>query len=120
MKDRSNIENAVKTAFLKADSEGGMLIIKDLRTNKPKIKIKLEIDANPPQGSVFEIKYLDFPVPFGIKAQDLSSLVAGKCHALLCRNYTKGRDWFDFIWYVSRNTPINFNLLTQAINQIGP
>ena len=65
-------------------------------------------------------KYLDFPLPFSIKAQNLSSLFAGKCHALLCRNYTKGRDWYDFSWYVSKQTPVNFDLLTHAIDQAGP
>src|SRR5262249_49076700 len=59
------------------------------------------------------------PLPYSIKTQDLPSLFAGKCHALLCRNYTKGRDWFDFVWYVARKTPINFILLNHAINQAG-
>ncbi len=38
----------------------------------------------------------------------------------MCRGYTKGRDWYDFNWYVSRKTPINFILLNKAINQAGP
>lgn len=120
VKDRANLEGPVKTAFLKADSEGGILIIKDLRTNKPKLKIKLEIDTNPPQGSNFELKYLDFPLAYSVKTQDLPSLFAGKCHALLCRKYIKGRDWYDFTWYVSKQIPINFVLLSNAINQQGP
>ncbi len=84
VKERSNLENSVKIAFLKADSVGGILTIKDSRTNKPKLKIKLEIDAHPPAGSTYELKYLDFPFPYSIKTQDLPSLFAGKCHALLC------------------------------------
>jgi predicted nucleotidyltransferase component of viral defense system len=120
IKGRAKVENAVKIAFLKADSEGGILIIKDSRTNKTKLKIKLEIDTNPPEGSSFELKYLDFPLPYSVKTQDLTSLFAGKCHALLCRSYTKGRDWYDFIWYISRKTPINFILLSNAITQAGP
>lgn len=91
-----------------------------MRTNKPQLRIKLEIDTNPPQGSTFELKYLDFPLPYSIKTQDLPSLFAGKCHALLCRNYVKGRDWYDFIWYVARQTRINFTLLKNAIFQAGP
>ena len=118
--DRHKLEKTVKIAFLKADSIGGMLIIKDSRTNRIKLKIKLEIDTNPPQGSLYELKYLDFPLPYSVKTQDLSSLFAGKCHALLCRDYIKGRDWYDFIWYISRQTPINFNLLKNAIFQAGP
>ena len=47
-------------------------------------------------------------------------LFASKCHALLCRPYVKGRDWFDFVWYVSRQTSVNFTLLNHAIDQAGP
>ncbi len=119
VKDRKRLENSVKIAFLKADSAGGILLLKDIRSNKPKLKIKLEIDTHPPEGSTYELKYLDFPFPYSIKTQDLSSLFAGKCHALLCREYIKGRDWYDFIWYVSRKTPINFKLLSNAIAQAG-
>jgi hypothetical protein len=118
--DRTAVEKAVKSVFLKADSQGGMLILKDLRTHKPKLKIKLEIDTHPPEGSIYELKYLDFPLPYSVKTQDLPSLFAGKCHALLCRDYVKGRDWYDFVWYVSRQVPINFSLLNHAIAQAGP
>ena len=120
IEDRNKLEKAIRITFLKADSIGGLLILKDSRTNKPKLKIKLEIDTNPPAGSGYELKYLDFPLPFSVKTQDLPSLFAGKCHALLCRDYTKGRDWYDFVWYVARQTPINFVLLTNAITQAGP
>jgi predicted nucleotidyltransferase component of viral defense system len=119
IKQRPQNNNTVKTAFLKTDSKGGFLIIKDLRTNNPQLRIKLEIDTNPPAGSTYELKYLDFPLPFSVKTQDMPSLFAGKCHALLCREYVKGRDWYDFSWYVARKTPINLTLLSNAINQAG-
>jgi len=119
VQDRKS-EKAIRTAFLKADSSGGMLVINDLRTNSPKLRIKLEIDTNPPSGSDYELKYLDFPLPYSIKSQMLPSLFASKSHALLCREYVKGRDWYDFSWYVSKKTPINFSLLTHAIDQAGP
>lgn len=120
VKERTKLDNAVKTAFLKADSQGGILILKDIRTNRSQLRIKLEIDTHPPEGSTFELKYLDFPLPYSIKTQDLPSLFAGKCHALLCRNYTKGRDWYDLVWYVANKTSINFTLLNNAIFQAGP
>jgi hypothetical protein len=47
-------------------------------------------------------------------------LFAGKCHALLCRKYVKGRDWFDFVWYISQKVPINLLLLKNALFQTGP
>lgn len=118
--NKANLDKAVKTAFLKADSQGGILVLKDLRTNRPKLQIKLEIDTHPPEGSTYELKYLDFPLPYSVQAQNLPSLFASKSHALLCREYTKGRDWYDFIWYVSRQASINFPLLKAAINQAGP
>ena len=49
----------------------------------------------------------------------MSSLFASKSHALLCREYVKGRDWYDFVWYVSHKTGINYELLTSAIEQQG-
>lgn len=120
VKERPKNDSTVKTAFLKTDSKGGFLIIKDLRTNNLQLRIKLEIDTNPPLGSTYEFKYLDFPLPFAVKVQDMPSLFAGKCHALLCREYVKGRDWFDFSWYIARGAPINLNFLSHAINQAGP
>lgn len=117
---KKRLEKAMQSLFLKAESQGGILILKDLRTNRAKLQIKLEIDTNPPEGSTYELKYLDFPLPYVVQSQDLSSLFASKSHALLCREYVKGRDWYDFIWYVARKTPINFLLLTHAIWQKGP
>lgn len=118
--NKKNMAKVIRTVFLKAESSGGLLILKDLRTNRPKIQIKLEIDTHPPEGSLYEIKFLDFPLPYSVKVQDLASLFAGKCHALLCRPYTKGRDWFDFAWYVAKNSSINFNLLGHSLAQKGP
>lgn len=79
-----------------------------------------EVDTNPPEGGGFETKYLDFPFPFPVAVQDGASLFAGKSHALLCREYVKGRDWFDFVWYVGRKTPLNYGFLSAAIDQQGP
>lgn len=85
-----------------------------------KIRIKVEVDTNPPRGSSFESKFLDFPSAFSVTIQDQPSLFAGKIHALLCREYTKGRDWYDFLWYISRKTPVNFDFLAAALKQTGP
>jgi hypothetical protein len=75
---------------------------------------------NPPSGTSFETKYLDFPFPSAVCVFDLPSLFAGKIHALLCREYLKGRDWYDFIWYTARKTPVNYGLLSSALAQLGP
>ena len=120
--DRSKAEDIVKKCFLKDDSLGKVLNVTHLKgvTNTRKIKLKLEVDTNPPDGSNFENKFLDFPFPFSVTMQDMPSLFAGKSHALLCREYTKGRDWYDFIWYISRQIKMNWEFLSSAINQQGP
>lgn len=120
--DRSDADAMVKKAFIKSDSIGKILKLRYPKVDGPSRSsvIKFELDTNPPLGSSFETKYLDFPFPFPITVQDLPSMFAGKSHALLCRKYTKGRDWFDFLWYVSREALINFEFLSNAINQFGP
>jgi predicted nucleotidyltransferase component of viral defense system len=120
--DRSKADSAVKKAFIKDSSVGKVLQLNHLRADRSmrKIRIKLEIDTNPPESSGYEIKYLDFPFVSSVTVQDLPSLFAGKIHALLCREYAKGRDWYDFIWYTSRGVQINYQFLASALKQQGP
>lgn len=119
--DRATVEKTVQKQFLKVDSIGKELILQyPLNKSHQKIKIKFEVDTNPPSGATTEIHYLTFPVGFSVVAKDLPSSFAGKLHALLCRKYIKGRDWYDFIWYVTHKTQINFNLLSHALMQQGP
>jgi len=120
--DRSQVDSIVKKAFIKDDSLGKVLHLRHLKADRSlaKIRIKFEVDTNPPVGSVFENQFLDFPFACTVTAQDMSSLFAGKVHALLCREYVKGRDWYDFLWYTSRRAAINFKFLAAALNQVGP
>ncbi len=120
--DRNRADATVKKAFLKDDSLGKVINLRHASKASPmaKIRIKLEVDTNPPLCSGHELQYLDFPFVSSVAAQDRPSLFAGKIHALLCREYIKGRDWYDFIWYTSNRTSINYDYLTSAINQLGP
>jgi len=120
--DRNKAGATVKKAFLKDDSIGKVINLRHVNQAglMAKIKIKLEVDTNPPSGSGHELKYLDFPFVSSVVVQDRPSLFAGKIHALLCREYIKGRDWYDFIWYTSNRTSVNYDFLTSAINQFGP
>jgi predicted nucleotidyltransferase component of viral defense system len=120
--DRSKLDAPVQMAFLKDDSIGNLLSLSYRPASGPlrKLRVKLEVDTRPPAGATFEISYFDFPFPSAATLLDLQSLFAGKIHALLCREYIKGRDWYDFIWYTSRKTSVNFTLLSAALNQIGP
>jgi hypothetical protein len=120
--DKSEAGTNVRKTFLKTDSIGKLLELRLPFSRRPerKIRIRLEIDTNPPAGSVCETHYINFPRVAAITVQTLASSFAGKCHALLCRQYAKGRDWYDFAWYVARKTAVNFALLEQAIAQVGP
>ena len=119
--DKSGKGN-VKMAFLKMSSIGRIphLELPFRRRKNRKIKIKLEIDANPPSGESWQTGYLHFPMIAAITNMTLESGFASKGHALLCRPFIKGRDWYDFWWYVKRNTGVNFELLENALQQQGP
>jgi predicted nucleotidyltransferase component of viral defense system len=122
VQDKSQAGTAVQKAFLKTDSIGKLLVL-DLpfeRYRARKIRIKLEIDINPPAGSTFTTSYITFPVTAPLTTQSLESGFALKLHALLCRSYVKGRDWYDFVWYVVRGTRPDLDLLRNALRQQGP
>ncbi|MFC1793787.1 nucleotidyl transferase AbiEii/AbiGii toxin family protein [Planctomycetota bacterium] len=120
--DRSSVDTIVRKAFLKDDSLGKVLQLQYTDRSGPpkKIRIKFEIDTNPPSGSGMEIKYVDFPFISSVTLQDKPSLFAGKIHALLCREYVKGRDWYDLLWYTSQDIGINYDFLSSALKQQGP
>ena len=86
----------------------------------PFLRIRLEADVNPPEGVQIRTAFIDFPIPFEVSVMDLSSSFALKCHALLCRSWIKGRDWFDFLWFCSRDIHPDMDLLSSAIDQNGP
>ena len=114
----------IKKAFLKDDSFIRILNLKFLknigsRQTPKKLRIKLEVDSNPPAGAVYESLALSFPFPSSVTAFDLPSSFAGKMHALLCREYVKGRDWYDFIWYSGTRVKLNHELLSAALDQNG-
>jgi predicted nucleotidyltransferase component of viral defense system len=120
--DRSKAGVAVRKAFLKDDSLGKVLQLQYADKSGParNIRVKLEVDINPPSGSGMEIKYVDFPFVSSVTVQDKPSLFAGKLHALLCREYVKGRDWYEFLWYTSQNVGVNYAFLSSALAQQGP
>ncbi|MBI9017356.1 MAG: nucleotidyl transferase AbiEii/AbiGii toxin family protein [Phycisphaerae bacterium] len=120
--DRSKVDSIVKKAFLKDDSLGKVIQLNYSGKTGPlrKIQIKLEVDTNPPAGGKTELSILDFPFISSVTTQDKPTLFAGKIHALLCREYIKGRDWYDFLWYTSRYPQVNYDFLSSALNQLGP
>ena len=113
------MDKNVRSRFLKDSAIKKLLSFKHGLGDK-KIRIKIEIDVNPPESARYEPGYVNFPVDFVIAAHDSPSLLAGKCHALLCRSYAKGRDWYDYLWHIKKGTPVNVPMLKEALNQTGP
>jgi len=119
--DKSRMDNSVKRALLKDNSVSNQLDLSyDREHLDRKLRIKLEIDVNPPNDSGFDYSYLDFPLDFEVCHQDLASNFSLKIHALLCRPYLKGRDWYDFNWYVKKDIQPNLPHLQAALYQQGP
>jgi len=111
------ISKNVHNAFLKFS---GILFEYGISPHKDeKLSIKIEIDTNPPEGGKEKITLYNSTFMFYIFHYDLPSLFAGKLHALLCRDYTKGRDWYDLLWYLTKfkNLEPNFILLNNALQQ---
>ena len=116
-------ESFVQSAFFKADTIEYFLsfypndIIVGINKNE-KIKIKFEIDTTPFKNATYETKYQLLPTPYSIKLYDESSLFAGKIHAIICRSWksrVKGRDLYDYIFYLSRNSKFNLPYLNEKL-----
>jgi predicted nucleotidyltransferase component of viral defense system len=108
---------AVNSALLRFSGillEAGLSQLKD-----EKLMIKIEVDSRPPAGGVEAHTMVSTPFMFYMLHYDLKSLFAGKVHALLCREYTKGRDWYDLMWYLSKFKDIepNYIMLNNAMAQ---
>lgn len=121
-KEKTN-ESNIMSAFLKGDTKEHILIFfpnenMQNTTSLKSIKIKFEVDINPPVGAKYELKYKLLPSPHQVRMYDEGSLFAGKIHAILCRNWnyrTKGRDLYDYIFYLSKNIGVNMTLLKEKL-----
>jgi len=123
---RKRYISTIESAFIKGNTIKNLItinadrnIVKHYHKNK-KIKIKIEIDTQPPSGAVFDMKTLLFPIPFQVRIFSLPDLFAGKLHAIICRqwkNRVKGRDYYDLIWFVSQNVPCRFEYLKNKLVQ---
>ena len=122
------IETNIDSAFIKADTLKNMLHIeiplsltKKIQSGKL-MKVKLEVDKDPPGDFNTEAKYLFQPIPFSVNTFTLSNLFAGKMHAVLCRawgNRVKGRDWYDLVWYAGQDIALNIKHLENRMKQTG-
>lgn len=111
-------QSTIQSAFLKSDTAQY-----DIHLGRDrKIKIKIEVDTTPPLGFSTEQKLLLQPFSFYTNCFTLPDLYAGKMHALIYRswkNRVKGRDWYDFEWYVRKNVTMDFKHFCERAYQFG-
>ncbi len=116
---KAKTEKTVQAAFIRFS---GLLFELGLSPHLSEtISIKVEIDTNPPVGASTETSIVRKHCLLNLQHYDKGSLLAGKLHALLTRRYTKGRDIYDLMWYLSDRTwpPPNLRLLNNALTQTG-
>ncbi len=121
-----NSNSTIKSAFLKGNTSQHLLnieapadIVKAFGQGRL-VKIKFEVDTQPPLDFESEKKTLLVPSPFIIHTMTLPSLFAGKMHAILCRNWStrpKGRDWYDLVWYISNGYALDIKHLNARLQQ---
>lgn len=121
-----SVDSAVKSAFLKGSTKEHILMFYADERLAPSIaaskliKVKFEVDTNPPAFATFERKYRLLPIPYEINLYDMPSLFAGKIHAVICRSWktrVKGRDLYDYVFYLSRGTNVNLRHLGARLAQ---
>lgn len=116
----------ILSAFLKTNTLETFFLINLPEKEQKKVasqeqlKIKFEIDIDPPLDFETEYKFLLNPVPHSVRSYTLPNLFAGKMCALLFREWkvrVKGRDWYDFIWFVAKGIPLNLTHLETRMRQ---
>lgn len=117
-KKEKKLFGRVESAFLKEDTEAYEI---KFQTRKM-MKVKIELDTDPPLLFSTEQQILTEPYAFPVRCFTLPALYAGKMHALVFRAWQrriKGRDWYDFEWYVKRNTPLEWTHLQERIREFS-
>ena len=119
-------QSQIQSAFLKGDTKTQILTFFnesiDAIPKNEMIKVKLEVDVNPPAFASFESKFQLVPIPYQITLYDKQSLFAGKLHAVICRswkNRVKGRDLYDYVFYLANNIPFNLKHFQARLMQSG-
>ncbi len=108
-------EKTVQSAMIKFKHILFVLGLSNLKSEK--LFIRFEVDSNPPKGWNTEISLVNKDFVFTVTHFDIPSLFATKLHACFYRKYTKGRDFYDLLWYLGKRALPNFELLNNAIEQ---
>jgi predicted nucleotidyltransferase component of viral defense system len=123
-----NARSAIQSAFLKADTLKHLLVVNTAENLTRSVqrgqvlKIKIEVDTDPPPGFDTETRFLLQPISFSVRAFSLPDMFAGKMHAVLCREWksrVKGRDWYDLVWYAANHPQLHLKHLEQRMIQSG-
>jgi len=121
-------DSAIESAFLKTNTREQLLVIEvaeevaAVAHPGQVLRIKFEVDTDPPPDFSTETRFCLQPIPFSVLAYTQPSLFAGKMHALLCRGWgkrVKGRDWYDFVWYVGRGIKLDLHHLEVRMRRSG-
>lgn len=121
-------DSNIRSAFLKGNTKEHLLLFypqdgENLGVaGNESVKIKFEVDINPPKYATFERKYRLLPAPYEVNMYDMPSLFAGKIHAVIGRswkNRIKGRDLYDYVFYLSRGAKLNLEHLRERLIQSG-
>ena len=110
--------NAVETLSLMGYQER---LIKQVHPNTL-LKVKIDIDKEIPGGFGLEHVYKEYPFNYGATLLDFPSLFAGKTSAVITRhwrNRIKGRDLYDFEWYIGREVKLNTRFLENNLIREG-
>ena len=125
---QKSVDSNVRSAFLKGNTKEHLLLFyKDddfsSGLNKDEVlKVKFEVDVNPPLGAGYDYRYSLKPSPYEATLYDLPSLFAGKIHAIICRawkNRVKGRDLYDYVFYLQKGAKLNLLNLKEKLIQSG-
>lgn len=122
------IDSDVLSAFVKGNTREHILLcyadeqLARSVVGSEVIKVKFEVDTTPPPYAEFERKYRLLPVPYEVNLFDMPSLFAGKVHAVICRTWKsriKGRDLYDYVFYLSHQVPVNLKHLNARLVDSG-
>lgn len=122
------VSTAVESAFIKGGTRVDLAhvgmpdYLQDRLPRLQQVRIRLDVDTDPPPRARCEVLTLLTPIPFQVRLFDLPCLFAGKLHAILCRDWkarVKGRDFFDFVWYLGRGIRCDVRHLQARMEQTG-
>lgn len=122
------VDTTIESAFIKAGTREHFLkirvpgVISEKIQKNTLLNVKLEVDTDPPGDFQTEVKLLLQPIPFSVHTYQRPDLFAGKLHAVIHRQWkgrVKGRDYYDFVWYIARDIPVRLGHLEKRLRQSG-